>query len=128
MRLALVRWLWGHQLGGTHRVSEKGTDSTEAWFPRRSLLEGPWCGKETAGVMEQGGPGGLRPGEGEGHQAGVGQGSVRTRMGPLRLLHEEMRGHQLGMKQGAHGAEEDPKYTSVGNSQYDLIWKQGLCR
>lgn len=49
-------------------------------------------------------------------------------MGPLRLLHEEMRGHQLGMKQGAHGAEEDPKYTSVGNSQYDLIWKQGLCR
>lgn len=57
MRLALVRWLWGHQLGGTHRVSEKGTDSTEAWFPRRSLLEGPWCGKETAGVMEQGGPG-----------------------------------------------------------------------
>lgn len=111
-------------------MSEEGHWHTEAWFPRGSLLEGPWCCKETAGVVGQGarGPGGVRPGKGEGRQAGVGQGSVHTRIGPLRLLHGEMRGHQLGMKQGADGAEEDPKFTSVGNSQYDPIWNQGLCR
>ena len=44
------------------------------------------------------------------------------------MLPGAMRGHQLGMKQGADGAEEDPKFTSVGNSQYDPIWKRGLCR
>lgn len=74
------------------------------------------------------GPGGVRPGTGEGRQVGVGQGSVHARMGPHRLLPGVMRGRQLGMKQGADGAEEDPKFTSVGNSQYDPVWKQGLCR
>lgn len=77
MSLALIRWLWATSWEALIGCLRKGIGTQKPGF-QRILTEGPWCCKETVGVVGQGaqGPGGVRPGKGEGRQAGVGQGSA----------------------------------------------------